>query len=92
MKKLPPKDLKIQAAILVDYFHTFNTEAGQRILEDLEQEFDECSFVPTGPAHLTIFNEGRRDLYLQIKKNIEAGRNPEAWLENQSIILEEPDE
>ena len=86
------RDLKKEAAILVDYFHTFDTEAGQRILKDMEQEFDECSYEPHGPIYATIFNEGRRALYLVIKKNIEAGRDPEAWVKEQTIKAEESDE
>ncbi len=86
------EDLKKEAAILADYFRVFDTEAGERILKDWEQEFDECSYVPTAPTHTTIFNEGRRDMYLQIKKNVEAGRDPEAWIKEQTIKTEEPDE
>ena len=86
------KELKKQAAVMVDYFQTFDTEAGQRILKDLEEEFDECSYEKDGPMHGTIFNEGRRDLFLQIKKNVEAGRNPEAWIKEHNVEAEEPDE
>ncbi len=96
MKKLPLKDeelkeLERQAAILEDYFHVFSSDAGERILKSLQEDFDECSYVKDGPEHNTIFNEGRRDMYLQIKKNVESGKDPKKWLNEQSYIREEED-
>ena len=85
------KDLKKQAQILADYHNVFSSDAGERILKDWEEEFDECSYEKDGPIHGPIFTEGRREMYLQIKKNVEAGRDPEAWLEKQSMIMEVKD-
>ncbi len=85
------RDLKKEAAILADWFHVFNSDAGQRILESLEEEFSECSYEEKAPIHTTIFNEGRRALFLKIKEKVEAGRDPKKWLDEQSYIREEPD-
>ncbi len=81
--------LKKEAQLLADYYSTFSSESGQRVLESLEQEFSECSYEKDGPIYATVFNEGRRALFLKIKENIELGRDPEKSLEEQSYTREE---
>lgn len=85
--------LKKESQILSDFHSIFSTEAGLRILEAWEVEFSDSSYEPNGPRDATIFNEGRRALFLKIKENIANGCDPEAWLERQLLLkaMEEQD-
>lgn len=70
--------------LMIDYRMTFNSEAGQRILKDL-QEF--CGFNQPcfyrGESDMTAFTLGMRNVFLRIKLFLE--RDLEEKLQKEAI-------
>jgi hypothetical protein len=54
------------------YKTTFSNEAGKKVLADLSRfcGATECSYVPDSDPHLTVFREGRREVWLYIQKQL----------------------
>ena len=59
--------------LLIDYRVTFNSEQGQKVLKDLEKfcNYNHPCFV-RGEADTTAFSLGMRNVFLRIKKFLEA--------------------
>jgi len=59
--------------LLIDYRVTFNSEAGKKVLTDLEKfcNYNHPCFV-RGEADTTAFSLGMRNVFLRIKKFLEA--------------------
>src|SRR3989442_866350 len=57
--------------LVLDYQAAFSTEAGERVLKDLIQQFQKRrSFVPDSNA--TAFHEGQRDVVRMIENFLDA--------------------
>jgi len=70
-----------------DYLQTFNTDAGQRVLEDLQKRFfwNNTTFpFPTGTTEQCLINEGGRRVLLTIQSMME--------LPIEEILLKEEEE
>ena len=70
------KYLRKQRQLFKDYFDTFSSKAGARVLEDLEAEFVNLLSFVKGDPHETSFNEGARSSVLHIHRYMELCRNP----------------
>lgn len=64
--------LKIQRQLVPTvsaYGAVFNTDQGQRVLDDLEASFDGSCYTK-GDSHDTAFREGQREVLLRIRQMI----------------------
>ena len=71
--------------IVSDYANTFGTDAGLRVLDDLERSFG-GSCYSKGDPHDTAYKEGQRDILVRIKELISySGLEVEEEVENAEI-------
>ena len=74
-----PKDLSSQLGeeerkkVAVNYFLCFNTPAGQAVLEDLKEMYQDKSSVVANDPHGTYFQEGCRFVYLILTETVNLG-------------------
>ena len=68
--------------LLIDYRVTFNSETGKKVMKDLEAfcQFNQPCFV-RGEADSTAFSLGMRNVFLRIKKFVEADLTEEKQME-----------
>lgn len=57
-----------------DYKLVFDSEAGQRVLADLEKSYDDTFHVN---SHLSSYKQGKRQVVRDIKRLLELAHNPE---------------
>lgn len=69
-----------QYAMAQDFLATFTTPPGARVLAHLKETcHDKLSYTPGDPYH-TMKNEGLRELYLLIVRNMELAKDPEKYV------------
>lgn len=72
---------EIRKQLILDYQQTFGTDAGKRVLDDLQTRFNfRCSFasiVQCGLPEHTALELGKREAFLYILDKIEADPSQE---------------
>ena len=69
MEKKPLKASRIQVERLQDYWVTFTSNSGKRVLEDLEAEYGAESYV-RGDLYETLHRTSCRDFLERIKRMV----------------------
>ena len=66
--------LKERKKVAIYYMHCFDTQAGEAVLQDLKEMYQEKSSVVANDPHGTYFQEGCRFVYLLIAETVKLGQ------------------
>ena len=66
--------LKERKKVALNYLHCFDTQAGEAVLQDLKEMYQEKSSVVANDPHGTYFQEGCRFVYLLIAETVKLGQ------------------
>ena len=79
--------------LVLDYQEVFGTDAGKRVLNDLDSRMN-GRIIPQGMPDCTAFEVGKRDAYLYIIDKVLADPNMEMpeEAETEMLFMENPDE
>ena len=64
---------KERKKVAINYLHCFDTQAGQEVLKDLKEMYQDKSSVVANDPHGTYFQEGCRFVYLLIAETVKLG-------------------
>tara|TARA_R110002020_G_scaffold429273_1_gene638794 strand:+ start:57 stop:314 length:258 start_codon:yes stop_codon:yes gene_type:complete len=65
---------KEREKVAINYLHCFDTQAGQEVLKDLKEMYQDKSSVVADDPHGTYFQEGCRFVYLLITETVKLGQ------------------
>lgn len=65
---------KARKKVAINYLHCFDTQAGQEVLKDLQEMYQDKSSVVANDPHGTYFQEGCRFVYLLITETVKLGQ------------------
>ena len=66
--------LKERKKVAINYLHCNDTQAGEAVLQDLKEMYQEKSSVVANDPHGTYFQEGCRFVYLLIAETVKLGQ------------------
>ena len=65
---------KARKKVAINYLHCFDTQAGEEVLKDLKEMYQDKSSVVANDPHGTYFQEGCRFVYLLIAETVKLGQ------------------